>query len=281
MNSTPRTVVVGAGVGGLVSAALLAAAGHEVWVLERAARPGGKLREVSVDGHAMDAGPTVFTMRWVFEELFAELGERLEDRLPMRRAEVLARHAWDAGARLDLPAGPRHLVPRPAAAPVVCALRHLLRLLPVPLPGHADAGGARRARGRLVRRGRAAAPRGGAGRAGRAPGGTAALRRARRAGADARRPRLGRALHGAPDRHAVAHRRRRARCPRSPGTCTTRRAASRCTTTASSSARATATSSRRWTTAACRPTRPSTSARRTGWTARAATPPATTRPRSG
>jgi 1-hydroxycarotenoid 3,4-desaturase len=50
----------------------------------------------------MDAGPTVFTMRWVFEELLAQAGTSLEDRLGLRRAEVLARHGWDDGSRLDL-----------------------------------------------------------------------------------------------------------------------------------------------------------------------------------
>ncbi len=99
---TRRVIVVGAGVGGLVSALELAAGGHEVLVLERAARPGGKMREVLVGGAAMDAGPTVFTMRWVFEELFDVVGARLSDHLRLQPVDVLARHAWSADDRLDL-----------------------------------------------------------------------------------------------------------------------------------------------------------------------------------
>ncbi len=95
-------IVIGAGVGGLVTALELAARGLEVLVLERADRVGGKMREVELGGAAMDAGPTVFTMRWVFDELFDALGERLDDHLGLQPVDVLARHAWSARARLDL-----------------------------------------------------------------------------------------------------------------------------------------------------------------------------------
>lgn len=98
----PGVVVVGAGIGGLASAALLAARGVAVTVLERAAAPGGKLRQVSVAGAAIDAGPTVFTMRWILEQIFAEAGASFADELTVTPLDVLARHAWDHGGRLDL-----------------------------------------------------------------------------------------------------------------------------------------------------------------------------------
>ncbi|MBC8058034.1 MAG: FAD-dependent oxidoreductase, partial [Rhizobiales bacterium] len=97
-----RVIVVGAGIGGLVSALELAAEGIEVLLLERAARPGGKMRELEVGGVAMDAGPTVFTMRWVFDELFDSIGARLADHLRLQPLGVLARHAWSEHERLDL-----------------------------------------------------------------------------------------------------------------------------------------------------------------------------------
>ena len=100
--TSSRVIVVGAGIGGLVSALELAARGAEVLVLERAARPGGKMREVEVGGVAMDAGPTVFTMRWVFEELFEAVGTRLSEHLALQPVSVLARHAWSVDERLDL-----------------------------------------------------------------------------------------------------------------------------------------------------------------------------------
>ncbi len=97
-----RVVVIGGGVGGLVAALELACAGLDVTLLERAATPGGKLREVAVAGRRLDAGPTVFTMRWVFESIFADAGAALSDHLSLRPASVLARHAWTADQRLDL-----------------------------------------------------------------------------------------------------------------------------------------------------------------------------------
>jgi 1-hydroxycarotenoid 3,4-desaturase len=104
----PRVVVVGAGIGGLVCALLLAARGLDVTLLEAADGPGGKMRPLAVDGAWLDAGPTVFTMRWVFDELLADVGSSAADALPpLQPLAVLARHAWaHDGARLDLFADP-------------------------------------------------------------------------------------------------------------------------------------------------------------------------------
>jgi 1-hydroxycarotenoid 3,4-desaturase len=97
-----RVIIIGAGVGGLTAAMLLAHNGCDVTVLEMAAQPGGKMRQLPVGGAMIDAGPTVFTMRHVFDEMFASVGESLGDHVSLTKAEVLARHAWDGSAQLDL-----------------------------------------------------------------------------------------------------------------------------------------------------------------------------------
>jgi 1-hydroxycarotenoid 3,4-desaturase len=91
-------VVVGAGVGGLVSALLLARRGLAVTLVERADGPGGKMRQVLADGLPVDSGPTVFTMRWIFDQIFAAAGSSVDAELSLTPLRVLARHHWPQGA---------------------------------------------------------------------------------------------------------------------------------------------------------------------------------------
>ena len=104
--SKDHVVVIGAGAGGLVAAADLARRGADVTVIERAATPGGKMRQVLIEGDGVDAGvdagPTVFTMRWILEGLFADCGTTLSAHLDLTTSDILARHAWRKGGRLDL-----------------------------------------------------------------------------------------------------------------------------------------------------------------------------------
>jgi 1-hydroxycarotenoid 3,4-desaturase len=96
-------LIIGAGIGGLTSAALLAAQGCDVTVVEATDGPGGKARQ---DG-GIDAGPTVFTKRDVFEQIFADCGAALSDHVALLGADIIARHAWSPNERLDLFADPR------------------------------------------------------------------------------------------------------------------------------------------------------------------------------
>ena len=67
---TKNIVVVGAGLGGLTAAALLAKAGHKVTVLERNSWIGGKSRRIEVAGQRIDTGPSLITFPAVIDELF-------------------------------------------------------------------------------------------------------------------------------------------------------------------------------------------------------------------
>lgn len=100
-------VVIGAGIGGLTAALRLAARGQPVTVLERHDHVGGKMRSVPSKAGPVDAGPTVLTMRDVFEDVFTSAGERLEDHLTLTPQDVLARHFWSDGSTLDLFSDPQ------------------------------------------------------------------------------------------------------------------------------------------------------------------------------
>jgi len=101
-------VVIGAGIAGLVAAFELSCCGVPVLVVETADRPGGKMRRTLVGTRPFDAGPTVLTMRWVFDELFADAGLSFAQHVPTQPAAILARHAWPDGSRLDLHADSAH-----------------------------------------------------------------------------------------------------------------------------------------------------------------------------
>ncbi|MBT5001517.1 MAG: phytoene desaturase [Tateyamaria sp.] len=101
--STPkRAIIIGAGIAGLACAVRLRAAGLQVTLLERHAEVGGKIRTIPSEAGLIDAGPTVLTMRPVFDDLFNCAGENLDDHVTLIRQDTLARHFWPDGSSLDL-----------------------------------------------------------------------------------------------------------------------------------------------------------------------------------
>lgn len=94
-------VIIGGGIAGLSAAIRLASNGKRVMVLEKNPRTGGKMNLVAQDGFRFDTGPSVITMRHVFEELFASAGRKLEDYLTLLPVEPLTRYFWEDGTVLD------------------------------------------------------------------------------------------------------------------------------------------------------------------------------------
>jgi phytoene desaturase len=99
-----RVAVVGAGVGGLAAGIRLAALGHRVVVLEAGPAAGGKVGRVAQDGFAWDSGPSLLTMPWVLEALFAETGAPLGDELELLPVEPVTRYRFADGSGFDLSA---------------------------------------------------------------------------------------------------------------------------------------------------------------------------------
>lgn len=100
--SNQPILILGAGIGGLSAAIHLAARGQKVTVLEQNPAVGGKMSEITAGGFRFDTGPSVITMRGVFEDLFRAANRRLDDYLTLLPVEPLTRYFWQDGSRLDL-----------------------------------------------------------------------------------------------------------------------------------------------------------------------------------
>ncbi len=102
LSKAHEILIVGAGIGGLSAAIHLAANGQRVKILEKNATVGGKMNEIAADGFRWDTGPSVITMRHVFEDLFAAAGRRLEDYLNLVPVDPLTRYFYLDGRILDI-----------------------------------------------------------------------------------------------------------------------------------------------------------------------------------
>ena len=72
----PHAVVIGSGFGGLAAAIRLGARGYRVTVLEKLDAPGGRAYVYRQDGFTFDAGPTIVTAPFLFEELWELCGRK-------------------------------------------------------------------------------------------------------------------------------------------------------------------------------------------------------------
>ncbi len=97
----PHAVVVGAGFGGLAAAIRLLVRGYRVTVVDRLEQAGGRARVLRAGEFAFDAGPTVITAPWLFEELWQLAGARLADDVELLPVDPFYRIRWEDGASFD------------------------------------------------------------------------------------------------------------------------------------------------------------------------------------
>ena len=99
LRARPHAIVIGSGFGGLAAAMRLLARGYRVTVLEKLDAPGGRAHVYRQDGFTFDAGPTIVTAPFLFEELWALGGRRMQDDVdlrPSRRSTTSASHDGDS-----------------------------------------------------------------------------------------------------------------------------------------------------------------------------------------
>jgi diapolycopene oxygenase len=100
--STLPVGVVGAGLGGLAAACVLAARGHKVILFDKNPWFGGKAASFEEAGYRFDMGPTILTVPKVLARVFDEAGRSMSDYLDLVRLDPQWRCFFDDGSQLDL-----------------------------------------------------------------------------------------------------------------------------------------------------------------------------------
>jgi phytoene desaturase len=97
-DTCPHALVIGAGFGGLAAAIRLGAKGYRVTVLEKLDGPGGRGYVYRQDGFTFDAGPTIITAPFIFEELWTLCGKTLSDQVDLRSIDPFYKIRFDDGS---------------------------------------------------------------------------------------------------------------------------------------------------------------------------------------
>ena len=96
-----QVIVIGSGFGGLASALRARSQGFDVTLVERLDQLGGRAQTFDREGYVFDAGPTVITAPFLFEELFSLFDKRLEDYVEMLPVAPWYRYEFTDGSYLN------------------------------------------------------------------------------------------------------------------------------------------------------------------------------------
>jgi diapolycopene oxygenase len=101
-----KAAIIGSGIGGIATAIRLALKGYEVTVLEANASFGGKMQQFDLQGYRFDAGPSLFTLPHLVDELFILAGRNPTDYFTYTRLDPITHYFWPDGSRLKAWADP-------------------------------------------------------------------------------------------------------------------------------------------------------------------------------
>jgi phytoene desaturase len=96
-DARPRAIVIGSGFGGLAAAVRLGARGYRVILFEKLGALGGRAAVHRQDGFTFDAGPTIVTAPFLFEELWALCGRRMQDDVDLRAVDPFYEIRFERG----------------------------------------------------------------------------------------------------------------------------------------------------------------------------------------
>ena len=105
-----KAIVIGAGIAGIATSIRLARQGYEVKVYEANSYPGGKLTTLQHGDYRFDAGPSLFTLPKLVEELFLLCGEKPKDHFTYQIKDSICNYFWNDGKTYQMPAGADNIV---------------------------------------------------------------------------------------------------------------------------------------------------------------------------
>ncbi|MFT4738915.1 MAG: phytoene desaturase [Cyclobacteriaceae bacterium] len=95
-----NVAIIGAGIAGIATAIRLAVRGYHVDIYEANSYPGGKLSEFRLDGYRFDAGPSLFTLPGLVEDLFALCDEKTEEHFVYHKLDKLCEYFYEDGTAI-------------------------------------------------------------------------------------------------------------------------------------------------------------------------------------
>ena len=96
-----KTIIIGSGFGGIASALRMRARGDDVVLVERLSEVGGRAQVFEKGGFRHDAGPTVITAPFLFDELFELFGEKRADHIEFRPLDPWYSFHFHNGEQFD------------------------------------------------------------------------------------------------------------------------------------------------------------------------------------
>lgn len=111
-----KAIVIGAGIGGLATAVRLKSKGYQVDLFEANNYPGGKLTEIRNSGYRFDAGPSLFTMPELVEDLFKVSGKNIADYFAYKQLDDICKYFYEDGTVLTAESDPEKFAAKASEA---------------------------------------------------------------------------------------------------------------------------------------------------------------------
>jgi len=109
MTAQRSAVIIGAGIGGITTAAYLARNNYVVDVYEKNSTPGGRCGQLNNNGYRFDLGATMLLMPGIYHDIFRSLGIDLEEGREIVPLEDLYRIYFDDGKELAFTRNPEKM----------------------------------------------------------------------------------------------------------------------------------------------------------------------------